>query len=128
MKLVKPKTPRSAAYLAFVRGMPCAVSGVDYGVVAHHVRMHPHGGGMGLKPSDYRVVPLNQMRHLELHQHGEKTFWAKYGVDPAAVMAELLRQWCSQRYMINVPPPDGADFCAYVGFVEEFIVTRGAGF
>lgn len=127
MRLVTPKTPRSAAYLAFVRGMPCAVTGVEHGVIAHHVRMHPHGGGLSLKPSDYRVVPLNQMRHLELHQHGEKTFWKKYGVRPEAVMGELLRQWCAQRYLVDVPAPQGVDLCEYVGFLEDFIVGRGAG-
>jgi hypothetical protein len=121
------KTPRSAMYLAFVRSQLCAVTQTDHGVVAHHVRMPPHGGGVGLKPSDYRTVPLNQMRHLELHQVGEKTFWKRAGVVPEMVMAELLHLWIMKRYGIELPmieDPDQA--CAYVDALERFIVSSGA--
>lgn len=120
------KTPRCAHYLAFVRSQACAVSGSDHGVVAHHVRMHPHGGGVGLKPSDYRTVPLNQMRHLELHQHGEKSFWQKWNVIPEMVMAELLHLWILKRYGIELPMVDDVrQACAYIDALERFLVTSG---
>lgn len=120
------KTPRSAAYLAFVRSQPCAVTGLEHAVVAHHVRMPPHGGGVALKPSDYRTVPLAHMRHMELHARGEKSFWQKAGVVPEMVMAELLHVWIAKRYGIELPMiEDPEQACAYVDALERFIVSGG---
>lgn len=71
---MKPKTPRNPNYLKFVRGLPCSVSGVDYNVVAAHVRIGSCAG-IGLKPSDFRTVPLSTELHMRQHQIGERSFW-----------------------------------------------------
>lgn len=122
---MKVKTQRSAAYLQFVRGHECLVTKSNYGVVAHHVRMFPHGGGVGLKPSDYRVVPLNQMKHMELHQYGEKHFWKKYGIVPELAMAEMLRIWLLRRYLIEIPPIEDPEVAIpYIEYVEKFLLEQ----
>lgn len=123
--MTKQKTPRSAAYLQFVRVHPCLVTGTDYGVVAHHVRMPPHGGGVALKPSDYRCVPLNQMRHMELHRVGEKQFWKKYGIVPELAMADMLRTWILRRYLIELPPIEDPEVAIpYIEALEKFIMDQ----
>lgn len=119
------KTPRSAAYLQYVRGHDCLVTKSDHGVVAHHLRMHPHGGGVALKPSDYRTVPLNQMRHLELHRIGEKSFWKKYDIVPELAVAEMLRIWILRRYLIELPPIDDPEVAIpYIDALERFIADQ----
>ena len=70
----KTKTPRNPKYLEFVRSRACCVCGLKYTVVAHHIRMGG-GGGTGIKPSDYRTVPLCDNHHKLLHQMGERSFW-----------------------------------------------------
>lgn len=103
---------KDAGYLAYVRGHATVlgwawVPGDPYAApvplgttdedscddweptVAHHVRMG-QGGGMGLKPTDYRSLPLTDAEHKKLHQHGEAYFWLGAGVDPWAAMAVLL--------------------------------------
>jgi hypothetical protein len=121
----KKKTPRSAAYLQYVRGHHCLVTGTDYGVVAHHLRTHHHGGGVALKPSDYRTVPLNQMRHMELHQIGEKSFWKKYGIIPEMAIAEMLRVWILRRYLVELPRIEDADLAIpYIEALENFITKE----
>lgn len=63
-------------------------------VVAHHVR-RGMAGGVGLKPSDYRAVPLTDSEHRELHQNGEASFWYKHGVDPDTTIVALLRRYAA---------------------------------
>lgn len=102
-------THRNAAYLDFVRGHVSCLSWEDQNDPlecfvtrshAHHVRMGG-GGGMGIKPSDFRCVPLTDYEHRRLHQMGEKSFWRDVGVDPARVMIALLLQWLGR-----TPPLD----------------------
>jgi hypothetical protein len=45
---------------------------------------------MGIKPSDYRVVPLTHEEHMRLHQHGEDEFWDDAGIDPRCIIAANL--------------------------------------
>lgn len=93
--------------------------------VAHHVRIG-YSGGMGAKPSDYRTVPLTDHQHKTLHQMGETSFWAQYGLSPFQVIAALL---------INRVGERGLDILAVVGWdhtiqlvetLEEVISRRAA--
>lgn len=104
---MRTATPfRSEHYLAFVRRhatclgwsapdapFPEAWGGSEDGqwweTIAHHVRQGA-GAGVGIKPSDYRTVPLTDAEHRELHQMGERAFWQAHGVDPAAIILTLL--------------------------------------
>lgn len=119
------KTPRDADYLKFVRTHPCIVSGSEHGVVAHHLRYHPHGGGMGLKPSDYRVVPINQFLHRELHDVGERAFWQKHGICPEIYVADMLKDYCELKFMLHIPRiHDYETAIPYIASVEKFIVDN----
>lgn len=105
----KVKTSRNPDYLRFVRAHSSIVTWDpplepwpdredplfdqdSFGTVAHHVRLG-QGGGMGLKPSDYRTVPLTDSEHRELHQTGERSWWARRGVDPRRVIIALLSRY-----------------------------------
>lgn len=66
-------------------------------VVAHHVRLGQNGG-TGIKPSDYRCLPLCDKHHKELHQHGEATFFAKHNHEtPEQAMAEFMEMYAEER-------------------------------
>ena len=76
----KVKTLRSERYLSFIRTMPCVFCGYTNQSEAAHVRFR-NKGGMGLKPSDFRAVPLCRACHGMQHQVGEKTFWGLDGMN-----------------------------------------------
>lgn len=78
---------RSKEHLAFVRSLPCCVSGRTFGVEAAHVGSH----GMGQKSSDFDTIPLNALFHREQHRIGLKVFCRIYDLDIPAILA-MLRQ------------------------------------
>lgn len=87
---------RNEKYLQWVRQRPCIVSQVDFTqmdacIVAHHVRYLSIDCGMGMKPSDYRVLPLTAKLHQLLHSGSEKEFWHKHGIDVEMEMIEQLK-------------------------------------
>lgn len=73
---------------------------MNYNVVAHHVRLSA-GAGMGMKPSDYRTVPLAFDEHHRLHNIGEREYWRINGLDPFKLMADYLVLYCYQRDQMN---------------------------
>ena len=114
MRLVKSSRPgrKNGGYLEFVREHESCLGWAPFplyygddlrqdggypGVNAHHVRLGGHGG-MGLKPSDFRTVPLTDPEHRELHQKGEGSFWNSRGVDPDEVIITLLTSWLGARH------------------------------
>lgn len=115
-------TFRDDRYLEFVRSHPCIVSEGEHGVVAHHLRGPGHGGGMGLKPSDYRTVPINQFLHEELHRTGERSFWQRHGICPELYVCDMLRAWLEIRFAIHVSPIESAEIALeYIASVEKFL-------
>lgn len=111
---MKAKTPRSSTYREWIATQPCVACGAQDGtVVPAHVRIG-NGGGMGLKPSDFRTLPLCFHHHTVQHSHGERTFWAKHG-DPDA---HILRHLC--RYL-------GGGFKVAIAIVETHLVENGHG-
>jgi hypothetical protein len=112
--LKKNQTPRNEKFLAWVRGQDSCVSRDYANVVTHHVRMYGWGG-MGIKPSDYRVVPLTHAEHLRLHHHGEASFWEEVGIDPRSVIAAnmlvYLRDVMHEPYAV-----DNAEALAGLGY------------
>lgn len=94
---MKKKTPRDEKYLAWIRKQPCLVSGSEYDVIAHHVR-HGNPCGMGLKPSDYRCIPLRADIHVNLHswRNGEADWYLFHGIQPAKSILTLLVQYAAE--------------------------------
>jgi hypothetical protein len=91
---------RSPAHTAWIRGFACCVCGSFTNIAAAHVRLGSNAG-MGLKPDDWRTVPLcdgprsNIDRQLGCHnrQHivGEQTFWSDAGKDPEALIEAFIK-------------------------------------
>lgn len=110
--LRRDKRDRSQAYMAYVREHASCLQWesesepivYDMDVVAHHVRMGA-GAGMGQKPSDFRTVPLTDAQHRDLHDHGERGFWARAGIDPEKVMAALIKGWLERGSGFPLPNP-----------------------
>lgn len=82
---------RNQEYLAFIRRLPCIVSGTTAETAAHHVRVGLNRGAK--KPGDDRCVPLADSLHNihpgSLHQIGEANFWNKYAIDPFPLARDL---------------------------------------
>ncbi|MBL0581666.1 DUF968 domain-containing protein [Aeromonas caviae] len=76
----KPKRKRweCEPYLAFVRQLPCVLTGSREGVEAHHVVGHGMSV-MGSKAHDIFTFPLAHQPHMELHRMGWKAWEAKHG-------------------------------------------------
>lgn len=83
------KTIRNRAYLAWLRMQPCCITGKTIGVEAAHVR-RGNGGGMGIKPSDLRALPLHADEHRLQHTMGETTYWDRVGLDPDVLIIKHL--------------------------------------
>lgn len=81
MGVREPSVIRCAGHLQWVRGCVCLIGNQhECGgkMEAHHVKIGG-SGGMALTGGDDEAVPLCAKAHAELHQHGERTFAAKYG-------------------------------------------------
>ena len=70
----KNKPLRDPAWLETVRDMPCVLTGKPGPNDPAHLR-YGHGGGMGVKPPDNRVLPLSRELHAQQHRVGEVRFW-----------------------------------------------------
>jgi hypothetical protein len=75
--------------MTWLKGQPCAVSGQRGDIVAAHVKT----GGTGRKADAKWTIPLLRTLHDELHQHGVKTFEAKYRVNLLALAALTEAHW-----------------------------------
>ena len=65
--LPKPRKPiQDQEYLDYVKMQPCLFCGQQPAGQAHHVRFG-HKAGMGIKPDDYRSIPLCQKHHDDAH-------------------------------------------------------------
>lgn len=123
------RTPlyRSPAYLRYVAGHDSCVAWEECAPpryhlssqpsVAHHVRMGGNGG-MGVKPSDYRTVPLTDLEHRALHQMGEKEYWRRVGVDPDLVIISLLVAYCGINPEDYSPPKIKGDLREAIASLE----------
>jgi hypothetical protein len=103
------KPYRSPAHLAFIRSLPCCVSGRRHSIEAAHVGSR----GMGQKCSDFETIPLNALYHREQHRIGLKRFAQTYDLDIPAILAMLpekpdvstLRYWCEGKVLLGKAEP-----------------------
>lgn len=82
----KPSTARSEAYKSWIRSLPCLCCLKPS--EPHHEPAEGQGG-MGMKSSDYRCIPLCSYHHRERHQIGKHTFARKWGIDYEGIIARL---------------------------------------
>lgn len=82
------KPIRHPAYLRFVRGLPCAVSGRNWGIEAAHTGPH----GLRQKASDLDAIPLAREFHTRgkysYHMLGRLKFEQYHGVLIDQIVAE----------------------------------------
>jgi hypothetical protein len=78
----------SPEFVAWIREQPSIVSGKGPCVAAHS-----RTGGTRRKADACWNVPLTQEEHDELHDHGIKTFEAKYGVSLAFHAPLTWQRW-----------------------------------
>jgi hypothetical protein len=85
-------------HLAFIRTLPCLVSGSRYCVEAAHIRYSDAAWGkvnpgVGKKPDDKWTVPLSAARHRldpdSQHNSDERDFWERHGIDPLPIARAL---------------------------------------
>lgn len=97
---------RNPAFLAWLRTLPCCVSGVAPGslvevpfphgatgkvlaiIEACHIRTRGAGG-----PDVGNTVPMEFSQHRAQHKRGIKTFQRERGIDLQAVADELAVRW-----------------------------------
>jgi hypothetical protein len=52
---------------------------------------------MGLKPSDYRTIPLVWALHDRLHNQGEASFYDEYRVNPDELIVKYLTKYLTEK-------------------------------
>jgi hypothetical protein len=86
--------PRDAAYLAWIREMPCIACGIEGRSEAAHTGTD---GGMSQKASDYSCVPLCADCHTQAqgayHRIGKRDFERRHGICFACIVTRLNRLW-----------------------------------
>lgn len=76
-KRLSKRTPEASAYMAFVRTLSCIVCG-RVPVDASHVSLGPNDKGIGMKVSDFQVVPHCRKCHQEWEERrGFCRGWSK---------------------------------------------------
>lgn len=93
----KRKPAKSKDYLAFVRKLPCCITG-SYGVEAAHLSMAApryghYGRGRQSKAPDRWALPLSPGHHAHQHGIGERAFWDVYDIDPHILALTLYGLW-----------------------------------
>lgn len=86
----KPDRPvRDKAHIAFLRQLPCCITGRTDGVQAHHL-LRTSEKAMGRRSGDDKVIPLDHYMHMCLHASGDETkFLGSHGIDGPALANAL---------------------------------------
>lgn len=84
----------SGAHLAFIRKLPCVITG-KRPVDAAHIRFADKAWGkpqtgVGTTADDRWCVPLHHDVHMAQHAAGERAWWKKQGVDPLVLASRLF--------------------------------------
>ena len=98
------RTPRvkDAAYLNWIRTLPCTACGKHGPSQAAHIRSgYSEAGwrstGMAEKPSDWRTAPLCRDCHLDgpkaQHRTGEASWWRELGIYPPDLCRDLMERF-----------------------------------
>jgi hypothetical protein len=101
----EPKRLRNELHLRFIVTQPCLICGRQP-VHAHHLTFtQPHA--LGRKVSDEFTVPLCNLHHRELHEHGnERSWWIEKKVNPLPLAREFWNRshgWVAERISTSTP-------------------------
>jgi len=66
---------------------------------------------MGLKPSDFRAVPLMWDLHERLHCQGERRFWDEYELDPEWLIGLQLLRWLKEHELSRLAVKSLEELC-----------------
>jgi hypothetical protein len=80
-------------YLAWIRTLPCAVSGAIENVEAHHVVLRARGQNS----LDLFCIPLAKKIHDEFHKLSLEAFEGKYGVSCRVLVLGYVQQYIKER-------------------------------
>jgi len=83
----------SKARVEWIQSLPSVASGKGPCVNAHVTPDNGLPSGTGRKADARWIVPLTAVEHHELHQRGELTFQALYGVNLAGKAREIDAEW-----------------------------------
>ena len=86
----KSNIPRRKKYLDHIKKQGCTVRRECVGDIAAH---HMETGGMGIKCSDFKTLPLCMRHHAELHSIGRRSFVRKYDIDEYFEMSRKLENF-----------------------------------
>ncbi|MFG1410328.1 hypothetical protein V5G24_04365 [Xanthobacter sp. VTT E-85241] len=98
-----------ALHLAFIRQLPCLITGAVGDVEAAHVRLSmsawgKDNAGTSARPSDMWTVPLSHSAHRDQHDMGELKFWTDAGINPLQICQQLYG--VSTALRMSKEPPD----------------------
>ncbi|MBX3489184.1 hypothetical protein [Parvibaculum sp.] len=98
-KAATGRQPRNRAHFGIIALLPCAVPGCGaHPVHVAHIRFAcvlegAAHTGKGMKPEDWRVLPLCPTHHTEgpdaQHRMNEEVFWTSHGINPYALARAL---------------------------------------
>lgn len=93
----KAKPKKNRDYLAFIRELPCCVTGVRIVEAAHlssaDTRYGHHGRARGTKAGDRWALPLSPEQHRRQHSGNEMAYWRSVGIDPHFLALVIWGLW-----------------------------------
>jgi hypothetical protein len=117
-------TYRNQKYLDWAKSRRCLVSGKK-AEVAHHVRFKDNSSGVGLRPSDYRVLPLLHSYHTTgrhaVHRIGPLSFYERFSIDPDRSIITLLKDYLGEIQGVKFSHPQGLTDRELIPLLEEKI-------
>jgi hypothetical protein len=89
---------KNGSYLAFIRSLPCAVSGSRSNIEAAHLSfactpLGHYGRGKGSKAPDRWALPLSADEHRRQHGMNETVYWSQAGIDPHILALAIFGLW-----------------------------------
>ena len=98
MTLMLPKREvlRDPAYLDYVRGLPCIITGQSP-CDPHHLKMGWFTKGR--KPPDDWVVPLIHSEHDKLHRMSDVAYWRDVFARDKQFVAEIMKLAARAMYL-----------------------------
>lgn len=116
----KTKAVKSASYLAFIRTLPCCVTGRRDVEAAHlsfpATKYGHYGRAKSSKTHDRWALPLSSDAHRVQHSGNEEQFWLAVGINPHVLALTLFGLWSDLK-------DEAEPFCAAI--INKSLADRG---